>query len=534
MNVECGTTSTAARDGSAIKRVTRGGITSFFIYGAGVGLTYCSQLLIARMVGVQIYGVYAYVYAWMVVLAYMSALGFDVALLRFVPAYEAVRNWPLLCGVIQYGQRRAGAVGLAVVLIGVGAVLLREKTQPLRDTLLVGLWLVPVWALLWIRCSVLRAFGGVISALVPDRVVRDGLLVVLVGLATFGQGWTLDATMVMTATLISSLAGLSLASLGMRRMRPSVIKDVAPEYDAAMWRRTAVPLVIIGAAEPLLNRTGVILLGWFEHTKDAGIYSLVFNIAFVVALPRIAINTLFAPTIASLFARKDQAMLQALVTTAASWTLAASAFIAFVLFVLAEPFLGWFGPGYDAGVPALRILLIAQVIAASAGSQMYVMIMTGHERSAALLLVSHTVVNAALSAWLIGLFGLSGAAIGTGAILVVWNAAMGLYLWRRLHLVPGAVAAFHALFAKAVNFRMHRGRRSQKTRGAPDVDGDRWIARDRPSRSNAFSSGGSSVGRLRESTGSVSFRTLDLKGASHVEVPQTRPLVRTAVEREIE
>jgi O-antigen/teichoic acid export membrane protein len=409
------------------------------------------------MVGVHAYGVYAYVSAWVLVLAYMSALGFDMSLLRFVPAYEAVCDWPRLSGVIQYGQRRAGTVGLAVAVIGACIVLLRDEPPAVRDTLLVGLWLVPVWALLWIRCSVVRAFGGVVSALMPDRVVRDGVLVVLVGVVTFGLGRALDAPMVMTATLISSLAGLALASLAMRRMRPSVVKDAAPEYDAALWRRTAVPLVIIGAAEPLLNRTGVLLLGWFEQTKEAGIYSLVFNIAFVVALPRIAINTLFAPTISSLFARKDQAMLQALVTTAASWTLAASACIGFMLFVLAEPILGWFGPGYDAGVPALRILLIAHVIAASAGSQMYVMIMTGHERGAALLLVSHTVVNAALSVWLIGLLGLSGAAMATGAILVVWNAAMGLFLWRRLHLVPGVLAVFQALFVKAVNFRMHRG-----------------------------------------------------------------------------
>src|SRR5262249_716336 len=154
---------------------------------------------------------------------------------------------------------------------------------------------------------------------------------------------------------------------------------------------------------------------------------------------------------------KDRTMLQALVTTAASWTLGASACIGFILFVLAEPFLEWFGPGYGAGAPSLRILLVAQVIAVGAGSQMFVMIMTGHERGAALLLVAHTVVNAVLSVWLIGLLGLNGAAIGTGAILVVWNGAMGLFLWRRLHLVPGVLAVFQALLVKAVDFRMRRG-----------------------------------------------------------------------------
>lgn len=51
--------------GSApIIRVARGGAAAFVIYSVGVGLSYCSQLLIARMVGVDTYGVYAYVFAW--------------------------------------------------------------------------------------------------------------------------------------------------------------------------------------------------------------------------------------------------------------------------------------------------------------------------------------------------------------------------------------------------------------------------------------------------------------------------------------
>jgi len=80
--------------GSApVNRVARGGVTAFFVYGVGFALTYCSQLIIARVVGVDTYGVYAFVFAWMVVLAYFSALGFDVGLLRFVPAYQAERAW---------------------------------------------------------------------------------------------------------------------------------------------------------------------------------------------------------------------------------------------------------------------------------------------------------------------------------------------------------------------------------------------------------------------------------------------------------
>jgi O-antigen/teichoic acid export membrane protein len=246
----------------------------------------------------------------------------------------------------------------------------------------------------------------------------------------------------MVATLISSALGLVCAGIAIRRRRPRAIDNIPPAYDVAAWRQAAIPLVILGATESLLNRTGVILLGWIADTKDAGIYSLAFNIALVVTMPRIAVNTLFAPVISDLYARRDTETMQVLITRTSSWTFAAGFCIAAALFVLADPLLAWFGGGYEAGVPALRILLISQVMAASAGSQLYVMTMTGHERSAAVLLVCCTIVNAGASALLVGTFGLTGAATGTAASLVVWNVAMSIFLWRCLRLLPGILARF--------------------------------------------------------------------------------------------
>jgi O-antigen/teichoic acid export membrane protein len=431
------------RDGAVgsapVSRVARGSVVAFFTYSAGVGLTYCSQLAIARILGVDTYGVYAYVLAWVTVLAYFSALGFEVSLLRFVPAYEAKRDWVHLRGVIQYAQRRSAIVGITVVLVGICVVMAWVSSPVLRNTFLAGFLLVPVLALLWIRCSAVRAFGGVVSALTPDRVVRDGMLLALLAIASLGLGWSVDAPFVMLATLVGAVVGLGYAGLAMRRLRPPAIGTVLPVYDAPTWRQAALPLVIMGAGEVLMNRTGIILLGWIADTKEAGIYSLAYNVACVVTLPRVAVNTLFAPTISGLFARKDQATLQALVTSAASWTLCAGAFIAITLFVLAEPLLAWFGPGYEAGVPALRILLVGQLIVASAGSQLYVMTMTGNERSAAALLVACAAANAVFSAVLITLFGLTGAAIATTVVLIVWNVAMALFIWRCLRLQPGVL-----------------------------------------------------------------------------------------------
>jgi O-antigen/teichoic acid export membrane protein len=97
-------------------------------------------------------------------------------------------------------------------------------------------------------------------------------------------------------------------------------------------------------------------------------------------------------------------------------------------------------------------------MAASAGSQLYVMTMTGHERSAAVLLVCCATVNAGASAVLIGMFGLIGAAIGTAASLVIWNVAMALFLRRRLNLLPGVLTIFRIPLEKQPGVITGRGR----------------------------------------------------------------------------
>jgi len=312
---------------------------------------------------------------------------------------------------------------------------------------------VPILSLLWICAAVVRGFGGVIAALAPDRMVRDGVLLVLVLLASRGAGWRIDAAFAMVATLLGSTAGLGLVSLAVRRLRPAAVSGVAPIYNAPPWRLTALPLVVISVAEALMNRTGVMLLGWIVDTRNAGIYALAFNIALMVVLPRIAVNALLAPAISDLFVRNDHGALRAIVTKAASWSLLAATCIALPLLVLAEPILGLFGQDFVAGVPALRILLIGQVIAAATGSQLHLMTMTGRERSAAMQLASSVAVNTALGAALVSPLGPAGAAVAATTALIGWNAAMGVSIRRHLRLLPGVLAAWPSRTRRIVSIR---------------------------------------------------------------------------------
>ncbi|MDR3531281.1 MAG: polysaccharide biosynthesis C-terminal domain-containing protein [Rhodopila sp.] len=455
-----------------VGRLARSSLAAFSIHVAGAGMTYLSQLVVARLIGPGSYGIYAYVLAWVTVLSYGSALGFDISLLRFVSAYRAEQAWPLLRGAIQYAERRVILAGLGIVLVGSAVVTMwpQHMSRELMNTFLAGFLVVPILALLWIRGSVVRALGGVVSALAPDRFARDGILLCLIALAGWIGWWNIHAPFVMVTTLASSVAGLGLVSLAAHARRPAEVINVAPAYAATLWRRTALPLVIIAVSEVIMNRTGVMLLGSAGHITDAGIYALAFNLTFIVTLPRSAINALFAPMIADLFVRNDRTALQLLITKAAFGMLLASLCIALPLGLLAEPLLTWFGRDFGGGLTTLRILLIGQVIMAGAGSQLFVMTMTGHERGAAMLLVLGVIGNAVLGAILIRSFGMVGAAIANTVMLIVWNAAMAIYIWRKLQLAPGLLMLVrhgHRLRKKVVGNSDVARRFGQRLKGMP-------------------------------------------------------------------
>jgi O-antigen/teichoic acid export membrane protein len=425
-------------------RLARGSVLAFGTYAAGAALTYLSQLLIARLIGSTSYGYYAYALAWMTILAYVAALGFDVSLLRLISVYSAEGKWGLARGMLRYAERRGAAaacliaLGVCLLLWFVRASLPAEQVR----TFVIGLALVPVWSLLWMSSAAVRAYGGVVAALAPDRIVRDGGLVVVLGLLIASRSVTVSAATVMLASVGCSLVGLFIVRAALRRRRPRAVAEAVPEYAPAIWRAAALPLVLISIAETLLNRTGVLILGSSSQAIAAGVYAAAFNVAMTLTLPRTAVNALFAPLVSELWITGDRRALQFTVTRTALWTLLSALCMALPLMILAEPLLSWFGPDFAQGATALRVLLAGQIVASGFGPQMFLMTMTGNESSASVLLIGCAILNWMLGWLLTHLMGLTGAAIATTAALIFWNVAMAVFVWRSLGLVPGPMAHF--------------------------------------------------------------------------------------------
>ena len=431
-------------DAAALKaRLARGAAGAFTINVVGTGVAFLAQILLARVLGAESYGIYAYVYTWVVVLALLATLGFETGLLRFASAYVAREEWGLARGLVRYAERRVVLAAAAAAAVGFATVigLMDRLPTELAHTFLMSFAIIPVIALLQVRASLLRAFGRVTAALAPNHLVRP--LAILLGVGALGLGWTdvVHAPGAMAVALVAALLGLGLASVALRRARPSAMAHAKSAEERAVWRAAAAFMLLIATAQVLMRRTDVLMLGWFADTTQVGIYTVASRVADLVSFALTAVNIIFAPTISALYARGDHTGLQASVTMTAWWVTVSALAIAMPLFILAEVLLRLFGEAFVAGADALRILLFGQLINAAAGSVAYLMTMTALERQAAFIIVAAMIGNIALNAVLIPTFAMEGAAVANAITTAAWNIAMAVFLWRKLRIIPSILGS---------------------------------------------------------------------------------------------
>ena len=97
----------------------RGAAFAFLIRVMSAGLAFVSQAVLARWIGSHEYGLFAYVYVWVIVLGTLSPLGMNSSILRFIPEYKEhgehgkLRGFMLAGGLVSFGS------GTLLALVGV-------------------------------------------------------------------------------------------------------------------------------------------------------------------------------------------------------------------------------------------------------------------------------------------------------------------------------------------------------------------------------------------------------------------------------
>lgn len=392
----------------------RNAVIVFLVRVASAGLLYLSQVILARWMGSHEYGIYVFVWTWVLVLGSISTLGLPVVMLRMVPEYLVKGQHALLRGLLRFGQvtsivASTAVAGLAVlVVLALGARVNNHFVLPA----ILAFACVPAFTLSDMLDGIGRSRGWMSVGLLPPYVLRPSLLLAFMAVAYF-LGWPVTAE---TAAVSAIIATWSTAILQLALVNKAFKAELG-KGEATMtgrqWLMSAAPLLIVTVSDTILQTSDVLVLSAYLSPAHVGMYFAAAKTMSLVMFVHYAVGSAIANRLSALRAHGDAAGLETLVKDGVAWTFWPSLLGAIVILALGKPLLWMFSPQFMDAYPVMFVLALGHLIRASVGPADTILSLLGEQKKNAVILVTSAACSIALSFLLVPHLGIYGAAIGT-------------------------------------------------------------------------------------------------------------------------
>lgn len=419
-------------DTSIAQRVAGAAFTIRVISAATV---YLSQVVLARWMGSNAFGVYVYVWTWVLLLGDVMHLGLPMAAQRFIPEYKASDADSALRGFV-LGIRWLALIGGGSAAL-LGATLVYLGRNWLNPEQVVPLYLaclaLPFFSLSIVLDGTARTYNWINLALTPHFFWRPLLILVLMAAAHLA-GFAADATTAMAAVLVATVSMTAVQLLLLDRRLRSVVARGPRQYEVKRWLGTSLPLMLVWGFYTLLTYTDVVMLQQFRSAGDVAIYYAAARTLLLVTFVYFAVSAAVTHRFSAHHLAGDHAGLAALVGNAVRWTFWPSLAATLVMLAIGKPLLWLFGPEFVTGYPLMFILAIGLLARASIGPAERLLSMLGQQRICALIYGAAFAINLVGCVVLVPKLGMVGAAISISSAIVFETAALFIVAKRRLGL----------------------------------------------------------------------------------------------------
>jgi O-antigen/teichoic acid export membrane protein len=312
--------------------------------------------------------------------------------------------------------------------------------SPYLGSLQLAFLAVPVVAFLNLEAQYARGFNWMALATIAEQIGRPVILILI--------GWLLTRFMVGPKAehfVFACVLAYLFAAVAQHYVVDERIRTTAgtghKEFEPRVWMRVSVAMFLLNGAQIIRMNTDLLLVGILLEPSDVGVYTAAVRTATLVSFIMVVTSVVAQPSFSSMHTRKLRAALQQLVTTSTRWIFLASLIIGIFVGAFGEFILGFFGTDFTVGYLALLVLTVGHVLVAAFGPLTSLLVMTGHQDSAAAVHSTSVISNAVLNAILIPLFGIVGAALATAFNLIVMQIALFVLVRRHLDISP-AIGGF--------------------------------------------------------------------------------------------
>lgn len=404
-------------------QLLRGGAAGLAVRVMAILAGLLSSIVLARVLGPEQYGIYAFVFAIASLLALPVQMGLPTLIVRETAKSVALGDWPLLRGIWTWASQ-AILLG-SVVIVGGGVIWLVAFGGSIRperyEALIWGLLLVPLLAFGAAREAALRGLKHVFLGGFPDQVLRPLLLALFVGAAYALYSQTLTASIALAFSSIAAMLSFALGTALLLRARPAELKACTEKrIEHREWLRSLAPLSIIVGLQIVNQNTDLLLLGILQDDVQVGLYRIALSIGTLGVFGLMTFYLVAQPYIVAAYSRNNKQQLQSIARAIATVSLITSLMIAVVIWTSGEVIISLlYGAEYREAYIPLSFLIVGSVLHATFGMAGGVLTMTGQERLVLRVSAFSATLNIIGNLLLIPSFGMTGAAIATAGSLAV-------------------------------------------------------------------------------------------------------------------
>ena len=422
-------------------------------------------LVVGWLCGLDVVGLYSLAWGMVATLNKVARFGLVRGVVRFVIgarttgcAEEAERA---LATALRVGLLASMAVATATWLSADAIAGFYEK--PIAGAVRIMAWSAPFLTAAWVFLAAIRARRimryevYVMSIAGPLILLVGGLAIGLAGWGLRGVAWV-QLAMAVGCCLLAATYFRNFYALG---------KTLRPRAGGRDWKaliKFSLPVMLADLMTGLLTQLDVLMLGKFTSATEVGIYALARRTADSMLKAPQALDPIFSSVVSELAHQDRHEEIGHRFAVISRWVLMINLPIFAALFIVGESLLPLLAAGSQAASElqvGLQILFVLCVGKLAQGAFALVEPLLAMSGRPALNMYNNGVwlaSNFALNIWLIGKFGVFGAAVGATASVLIVNVIRlvqirllhGIRPFERSQVKPLLAAAAAALVALLV------------------------------------------------------------------------------------
>jgi O-antigen/teichoic acid export membrane protein len=405
----------------------------FLVRVGSAVLALASQVLLARWMGSFQFGIYIYVWTWVLMIGALSDVGLSSSARRFIPEYTELKAPERLRGFLS-GSRWL-AFGIATAIGAAGAIGVTLLAPWLDQFTMVPLYLacltIPIYGLVQVQAGIAQSYNWPNLALMPFYIWRQLTITVLMG-AAYLFGAPTSAVTAMMIAVVTTWAVTIVQLVVLDRRLKKTVPAGPKQYEVKTWFATSLPIFMVEVFYLLLTYVDILTLEHFRSPDEVAVYYAGARLLALVAFIYFAIAGATTHKFTEYHVAGDKQRLASFFAETIKWTFWPSLAACALILALGRPLLALFGANFERGYDVMFILAVGMLARAAVGPAERLLNMLGERKQCALIYAGAFALNLVLCIILIPHIGIEGAGVATSSALVVESIMLYLVAKRRL------------------------------------------------------------------------------------------------------